>query len=108
MELTAHSSVPCVRADIGVSRAFGVLGKRWSGVVLSVLMTGPAGVRELSRAIGGVSDSVLSDRLSDLAGMGLIARTVEEGPPVSVSYALTDHGVALIPVLRQLSEWARD
>ncbi|WP_313885586.1 winged helix-turn-helix transcriptional regulator [Fodinicola feengrottensis] len=73
---------------------------------MGCLMAGPAGFRELSRAIDGVSDSVLSDRLSDLAGMGLITRKVAEGPPVSVSYELTDHGLALIPIMRQLSIWA--
>ena len=65
---------PCVR----------VPGKRWNGVVLGNLSEGPAGFRELSRAIDGISDSVLSDRLSDLAGAGLIARTVDEGPPLAV------------------------
>jgi DNA-binding HxlR family transcriptional regulator len=77
-------------------------------MVLGTLSPGPAGFRELSRAIGGISDSVLSDRLSDLAGAGLIARTVEDGPPVSVSYALTDRGRALIPALEQISLWAQE
>lgn len=103
---TVHNPVVCTRADKQLSRAFSVLGKRWTGVVLGCLSSGPAGFRELSRAIGGVSDSVLSDRLSDLAGMGLIARTVDEGPPIAVSYELTEHGVALVPVLGQLSAWA--
>ena len=67
--------------------------------MLGNLREGPAGFRELSRAIGGISDSVLSDRLSDLAEAGLIARTVDEGPPLAVSYALTDRGNALIPAL---------
>jgi DNA-binding HxlR family transcriptional regulator len=77
-------------------------------MVLGTLRPGPAGFRELSRAIGGISDSVLSDRLSDLAGAGLIARTVEDGPPVSVSYALTDRGRAPIPAIEQISLWAQE
>jgi DNA-binding HxlR family transcriptional regulator len=92
-----------------VSRiAFVFLGKRWNGVVIGMLSVGPAGFRELSRAVGGISDSVLSDRLADLAGAGLIARTVEEGPPISVSYALTDRGRALIPALEQIALWANE
>jgi DNA-binding HxlR family transcriptional regulator len=51
---------------------------------------------------------VLSGRLADLAGAGLIARTVAEGPPISVSYALTDHGRALMPALEQISLWAHE
>jgi DNA-binding HxlR family transcriptional regulator len=98
----------CERGDVALARAFSVLGKRWTGVVLRCLRPGPAGFRELSRAIGGVSDSVLSDRLSELAEEGLVTRTVCEGPPVTVSYELTDRGQALMPALEQISRWARE
>ena len=94
------------RCDAALASAFVFLGKRWNGVVLGSLINGPAGFREISRAIGGISDSVLSDRLADLAGAGLITRTVDEGPPISVSYAFTDRGEALIPALDQIGRWA--
>jgi DNA-binding HxlR family transcriptional regulator len=97
----------CVRWDAALARAFAVLGKRWTGVVLGSLRSGPAGFRELSRAIG-VCDSVLSDRLAELVEVGLVARNVVEGPPVSVSYALTPSGEALMPALAQISRWAED
>jgi DNA-binding HxlR family transcriptional regulator len=61
----------------------------------------------LSRAIEGISDSVLSDRLSDLVEGGLISRTVVEGPPLAVHYELTDRGRAMMPALEQIAEWAR-
>jgi DNA-binding HxlR family transcriptional regulator len=64
--------------------------------------------RELSRAISGIGDSVLSDRLSDLVEGGLIVRTVDEKPPISVSYALTDRGRALMPALDQIALWAEE
>jgi DNA-binding HxlR family transcriptional regulator len=102
------SSEACDRSDAALARAFEFLGKRWNGVILGNLRETPAGFSELSRAIGGISDSVLSDRLSDLAGAGLIARTVDEGPPLAVSYALTDRGNALIPALEQISLWAQE
>jgi DNA-binding HxlR family transcriptional regulator len=98
----------CIRGSAALTRAFGVLGKRWSGVVLGNLRFGPAGFRELSRATGGVSDSVLSDRLSELTASGLITRTVDPGPPVSVSYELTESGQALMPALEQISLWAQE
>lgn len=91
-----------------LARAFKFLGKRWNAVVLGHLGAGPAGFRELSRALDGISDSVLSDRLSDLAAGGLITRTVDDGPPIAVSYALTDRGRALVPALEQIAFWARD
>ncbi|TMR21831.1 helix-turn-helix transcriptional regulator [Nonomuraea turkmeniaca] len=106
--ISTHDADTCERGDAALTRAFSVLGKRWSGVVLGSLRPGPAGFRELSRAIGRVSDSVLSDRLSELTKAGLIARTVEEGPPVTVSYELTSAGQALMPALDELSKWAQE
>jgi DNA-binding HxlR family transcriptional regulator len=91
-----------------LARAFRFLGKRWNAVVLGHLSAGPAGFRELSRAIDGISDSVLSDRLAELAGAGLLARTVDEGPPVAVSYELTERGRALMPALEQVAIWAKE
>jgi DNA-binding HxlR family transcriptional regulator len=98
----------CVAGDASLARAFAFLGKRWNGIVLGMLSRGPAGFRELSRAVGGVSDSVLSERLSDLTAAGLITRTVSEGPPLAVSYALSDRGAALIPALEQIALWAQE
>ena len=98
----------CDRGTAALGRAFEFLGKRWNGVLLGTLRNGPAGFRELSRAIDGISDSVLSDRLSDLAAAGLITRTVDEGPPLAVSYALTDRGKALLPALQQITLWAQE
>ena len=96
----------CVSADAALVRAFDLLGKRWTGVVLGTLSGGPAGFRALARAIDGISDSMLSDRLSELTGAGLVTRTVSEGPPLSVSYALTGAGRALLPALEQIRRWA--
>ncbi|WP_116947044.1 winged helix-turn-helix transcriptional regulator [Jiangella endophytica] len=96
----------CSRTDAALTRAFTILGKRWNALVLGGLRSGPAGFRELSRAIGGVSDSVLADRLAELTQHQLVYRRVDEGPPVSVSYELTERGRALMPALDQISAWA--
>lgn len=104
----AHSAAACVPAAAALARAFGFLGKRWNGVVLGSLSAGPRGFRDLSRTIAGISDSMLSDRLSDLARAGLITRTVDAGPPVGVTYALTERGLALMPALEQIALWAQE
>jgi len=98
----------CARGDAALAHAFAFLGKRWNGVVLGSLRSGPAGFCELARSIEGISDSVLSSRLSDLGEAGLIDRRVEEGPPVAVRYALTSRGEALIPALEQIARWAEE
>ena len=94
--------------DAALARAFGFLGKRWNGVILGTLLSGPAGFAELRRAVSGISDSVLSERLTELAGAGLVQRSVDEGPPLAVTYALTQAGHALLPALRELTAWATD
>jgi DNA-binding HxlR family transcriptional regulator len=101
--MTEHEPRMC---DAALSRAFAFLGKRWNGVLLATLQSGPAGFAELRRAVVGISDSVLSDRLGELTHAGLVARTVEQGPPVGVSYRLTHAGEALLPALQALTEWS--
>ena len=51
---------------------------------------------------------MLSNRLTSLADAGLISRTVDPGPPVSVAYALTDRGTALLPALELIALWATE
>jgi DNA-binding HxlR family transcriptional regulator len=92
--------------DGALSRAFGFLGKRWNGVIIGTLLHGPLGFADLRRTVGGISDSVLSERLSELAAAGLVTRTVDPGPPVSVEYHLTPAGQALTPALEALATWA--
>ena len=94
--------------DAALTRAFGFLGKRWNGVILGTLTLGPAGFSELKRAVAGISDSVLSERLTELCGAGLVLRSVDEGPPIAVDYRLTPAGQALLPALRELTTWASE
>ncbi|HWV49698.1 MAG TPA: helix-turn-helix domain-containing protein [Microbacterium sp.] len=92
--------------DAAVTLAFSVLGKRWNGMIIATLGTEPATFAALRRSVTGISDTVLSDRLTELAQAGLVARSVEAGPPVSVSYELSASGRELLPILEQLGTWA--
>ncbi|MFD7548309.1 winged helix-turn-helix transcriptional regulator [Streptomyces sp. NPDC059578] len=89
-----------------MTRVFGLLGKRWTGLIIAVLLDGPVHFSELRRAIPGISERMLSDRLSELAGEGLVLREVVEGPPLRVAYRLTESGTALKPALSALGLWA--
>jgi DNA-binding HxlR family transcriptional regulator len=92
--------------EAGLVRAFDFLGKRWNGVILGSLSTGRVGFAELRRQVGAISDSVLSDRLTELAEGGLVERTVTDTRPPGVTYGLTPAGTALLPILNQLAAWA--
>ncbi len=96
----------CTAPDAAVLRVFGLLGKRWTGVVIAALMGGPGHFTELRRAVPGISERMLSDRLTELAREGLVSRHVQEGPPLRVSYRLTEAGRELRPALQELTRWA--
>ena len=93
--------------DTAITLAFSVLGKRWNGMILGVLGTSPASFVALRKAVSGIGDTVLSDRLTELVEVGLVRRTVAEGPPISVSYELTAAGQEVVPTISQLGEWAK-
>ena len=94
--------------DGGVRRAFELLGKRWNGVIVGTLSAGPVGFADLRRGVGGITDSVLSDRLSELIDVGLVDRTVTDSRPPGVSYELTPAGHELLPILHRLGSWAEE
>lgn len=98
----------CDQASEELTRVFALLGKRWSGLVVAVLTGGPVRFADLRRAIPGISERMLSDRLTELADAGLVVREVIEGPPLGVTYRLTPAGMALRPALEELSRWAHE
>jgi DNA-binding HxlR family transcriptional regulator len=94
------------KCDAGLVRAFDFLGKRWNGIIVGTLSIRPTGFAELRRAVAGITDSVLSDRLTELAAAGLVTRSVTDTRPPGVSYSLTQSGNGLPPILEQLAQWA--
>jgi DNA-binding HxlR family transcriptional regulator len=100
-----HSPQAC---DAALGRAFGLLGKRWNGLIVAVLAEGPMGFADVRRRIGPISDSVLSDRLAELADAGVLDRCVTDTRPPGVQYGLTPAGRALVPILEQAAAWAED
>jgi len=101
----AHAVGQC---DGALWQVFSILGKRWNGVIIGALADGPASFSQLGRGVTGISDSVLSDRLSGLGAAGIVTRLVDSGPPVAVTYALTPAGRALLPAMDELRGWAQD
>jgi|GEM_PF-246838 DNA-binding HxlR family transcriptional regulator len=87
-------------------RAMALLGKRWTWLVLRVLLDGPSRFCDFLARIEGISDPILSERLKELEAQGLIRRRVFQEMPVRVEYALTPKGEALREVLLLLHRWA--
>jgi DNA-binding HxlR family transcriptional regulator len=87
-------------------RAIELVGKRWTGAILLVLMDGPLHFSGIRHLVPELSDRLLSERLKELEAEGIVERRVLEGSPVRVEYSLTDRGRALEPTLRSLKQWA--
>ena len=87
--------------------AIELIGKRWTGAIVSALTEGPLRFGELAKAVPGLSDRLLSRRLRELEEEGLVQREVEAGAPVRVTYSLTEAGTELGPAIRELKSWAR-
>ena len=88
-------------------RAVELVGKRWTGAILFVLMDGPLRFSEVKQLVPDLSDRLLSERLKELESEGIVERRVIDDAPMHVEYALTEKGAALEPVVRALKGWAR-
>ena len=84
-----------------------LVGRRWTGAILSVLMDGPLRFSEIASAIPELSDRLLSERMKELEARGMVARTVIPGPPLRVRYELSMMGSELEPALIEIQHWAR-
>lgn len=87
--------------------AIELIGRRWTGAILWALSERPHFFAELTTSVPGLSDRLLSRRLRELEGAGLVERSVHDGVPARVSYALSDKGRALEPAMLELRDWAR-
>lgn len=83
-----------------------LLGRRWMGIILRVLMTGSHRFSEILAAVPGLSDPLLTQRLRDLESKRLVERRVLPTSPVKVEYELTEAGRDLELAVRTLSLWA--
>ena len=89
-------------------QAIELIGKRWTGAILLVLMDGPLHFSEIRALVPDISDRLLSERLKELEAEAIVERRVIDGAPVRVEYSLTEKGAALEPVVRSLKSWAHE
>jgi DNA-binding HxlR family transcriptional regulator len=109
MAVTATSRTPVEEREACCGlyhRAIELVGKRWSGAILMVLMDGPLRFSEVRQLVPDISDRLLSERMKELEAEGIVERRVIDDVPVRVEYELTDKGRALEPAVRALKHWA--
>lgn len=86
--------------------AFELLGKRWTGLIIRVLLDGPKRFKDISNVIPNMSDKMLTERFKELEAEGIIVRRVYNEMPVRIEYELTEKGKALEGVMEECQKWA--
>ena len=87
-------------------QAVELVGRRWAGAIVQILLSGPARYNELRGAIPDINDRMLAERLRELEAERIVTRTVLPEAPVRVEYTLTEKGRALETALAAIGRWA--
>ncbi len=87
-------------------KTFAMLGKRWTGLIIRILMQGDCRFGELAQAVPGISAKMLSERLRELEQAGIVSREVFAQIPVRIEYGLTPKGRSLATSLDPIQDWA--
>ncbi len=82
-----------------------LLGKKWTGRIIRVLLGGPKRFKDMKEQIPEMSDKMLTDRMKELETLGIVNRHVYPEMPVRIEYELTDKGRDLQPVIESIQAW---
>ncbi len=86
-------------------QAIDLLGKKWTGLIIRVLLDEPKRFKEIKEQIPEMSDRILAERMKELEQLNVVSRTVYPEKPVLIEYALTEKGMALRPVIESIQLW---
>lgn len=87
-------------------QTFRILGKKWNGLIIDVLLEGPKRFKDLSGQICDVSDRVLAERLKELEHDGLVERITCKQTSNRSGYCLTEKGNDLNKVMNEIQNWS--
>ncbi len=101
-----HNAVQEPQLCTRFHQAIELIGRKWTGAIVFLLLKGPSRFTALRDAIPDITDRMLSERLQELERKGIVERTVVPETPVRVEYALTKKGRALASAIDAMAEWA--
>lgn len=90
-----------------VHESIELLQEKWVLHIIRALLDGPSGFNALSRAVGGVNTTTLTQRLDHLERIGIIVKTIESTMPPRSRYELSEAGLELQTVISSIDAWAR-
>ena len=86
--------------------AFEILGKRWTGLIIRTLLSGPKRFSDIQKIIPSLSARMLTERFKELEEQGIIVRDVYPEMPVRIEYSLSDKGKDLEKAMDEIQKWA--
>src|SRR3954466_11947031 len=88
-----------------IAAAMQIIGNKWTALILRDLFSGPKRFCELEKSVGNINPRTLSQRLDDLEAHGIITKKSFSEMPPRIEYTLTQKGLDLVPVLKQMASW---
>ncbi|MGC4376988.1 helix-turn-helix domain-containing protein [Fictibacillus sp. Mic-4] len=85
-----------------------ILGKKWTGLIIRVLLGGAKRFKDIKKQIPEMSDRMLTERMKELEAEGIVARNVYPETPVRIEYVLTEKGSSLKPVIDAIQQWGEN
>jgi DNA-binding HxlR family transcriptional regulator len=86
--------------------AIDIIGKKWTGLIIRVLMGGPKRFKDIKSQIPEMSDRMLTERMKELESVGIVKRHVYPETPVRIEYALTEKGSSLKTIITEIQTWS--
>jgi DNA-binding HxlR family transcriptional regulator len=102
----SRTSRRCEPVPLEIRETASLLERRWQLSILYAALTGAIRFNEFAEAVAGISPRMLSERLRDLEGAGLVQRTVIPSSPPTVEYRLTERGRRLGPLIEAMRDYA--
>jgi DNA-binding HxlR family transcriptional regulator len=112
MNITSVTTTPtqttasAVEPSVGcIATAMEIIGNKWTALILRDLMGGSKRFCELEKSVGNINPRTLSQRLDALEEHGIITKQVYAEVPPRTEYTLTQKGLDLLPILKQMAAW---
>lgn len=103
--MSAMATMRSYEDGCAAAHALDLVGERWALLVVRELLLGPKRFTDLRTGLPNASPNVLSQRLRELEGAGIVRRRKLPPPAASKVYELTEWGAELEPVVIRLGRW---
>jgi DNA-binding HxlR family transcriptional regulator len=93
------------RSFCPIASSLDLIGDRWTLLLIRDLYFGATRYNDFLSSPEGIPTNLLAERLKTLEAHGIVTKAPYQQKPVRYAYALTEMGLALVPVMRTLSQW---